>query len=94
VNLGPNVNSSFDENQPFLSQDGNELWFTRSTPSPTVWRSIQIDGDWGPAEQIVAPLAGEPTLDSQGNLYFVHHYMTTQSRIIESDIYVAYRRSR
>ena len=28
VNLGPKVNSGKDENQPFLSSNGQEPWFT------------------------------------------------------------------
>lgn len=92
VNLGSNVNSAADENQPFVTGDGNELWFTRSTPGPTVWRCRRTAHGWGPAELIVSSLAGEPTLDAAGNLYFVHHYLTTGSRIIEADIYVCGRR--
>jgi hypothetical protein len=34
--------------------------------------------------------AGEPTLDAQGNLYFVHHFYR-DGVMIEADIYTAVR---
>jgi hypothetical protein len=36
------------------------------------------------------PLAGEPTLDSMGNVYFVHHYYRGDEGI-EADICVSYK---
>ena len=45
------VNTAVDEGQPFVSDDGNELWFTRLTPGPEVWRSLKIDGQWQPLVQ-------------------------------------------
>ena len=87
------VNTAFDEGQPFVSDDGNELWFTRLTPGPEVWRSLKIDGRWQQPEKIIANLAGEPTLDAAGNLYFVHHrFDASLNRVTEADIYVCYRR--
>jgi hypothetical protein len=43
----------------------------------------------GSPELIVSQFAGEPTLDEQGNLYFVHHF-TADGELIEADIYAAY----
>jgi hypothetical protein len=98
VNLGPGVNSADDENQPCLTPDGRDLWFTRNSqlgvPGPACWRSMHLNDSWGVAEEVVSRFAGEPTLDSAGNLYFVHHYMTSATKIIEADIYVAYRRQK
>ena len=84
-----------DEDQPFITPDGNELWFTgqsrRGYPGPAVFRSLRAgEGCWSPPEEIVSSFAAEPTLDAQGNLYFVHHYIK-DGRILEADIYVAYR---
>jgi hypothetical protein len=45
-------------------------------------------GEWQKPEMIVSQFAGEPTLDSEGNLYFVHHYYK-DSKMIEADIYFA-----
>ncbi len=86
------VNSAENEGWPFVSQDGKELWFTRSyLGSPGIFRSINTNGSWSSPELIVSSFAGEPTLDQQGNLYFVHHYYK-DGVMIEADIYVAYRK--
>jgi Tol biopolymer transport system component len=99
ADLGPPVNTPADEDQPFLSPDGSELWFTGSSragyPGPAVFRSLkQEDGTWGEPEEIVSRFSGEPTLDAEGNLYFVHIYVDETMETIEADIYVAYRAGR
>lgn len=43
------------------------------------------------SELIVSQFAGEPTLDKDGNIYFVYHYYR-DSEMIEADIYVAYKK--
>ncbi|MFO7675471.1 MAG: hypothetical protein R6X12_04045 [bacterium] len=100
-NLGPVINTAADEGWPFLSEDGAQLWFTRAnyegqaTPGPSVWRSLlDTTGAWGPPELILSQFAGEPTLDREDNLYFVHHYFTGTDpiRMIEADIYVCCRK--
>ena len=93
VNLGPNVNSAGMEGWPFISADGNELWFTGQSrlgyTGPSVFRSVKTaSGEWGPAEEIVSNFAGEPTLDAAGNIYFIHHYYK-DDKMIEADVYVA-----
>ncbi len=97
VNLGPNVNSELNEDQPFISSDEKELWFTgqsrRGYTGPAVYRSLKSeDGQWGKAEEVISNFAGEPTLDDEGNIYFVHHYFTKDIKMIEADIYVANRK--
>ncbi len=99
VNLGPVVNSSADEDRPYVSPDGQELWFDGTSrhgrPGPAVFRSRrQPDGTWGPPEEIVSTFAGEPTLSADGGtLYFVHHFFTPDlQHAIEADIYVTHRR--
>lgn len=100
-NLGPAINTAADEGWPFLSEDGAELWFTRSnyegqaTPGSAIYRSRKLpNGDWGEPELILSQFAGEPTLDREGNIYFTHHYFTGTDpiRMIEADIYVCYRK--
>lgn len=84
------VNTPGDEGWPFLSEDGQELWFTRTYQgSPAVFRSVWDGSDWGAPELIVSQFAGEPTLDQAGNLYFVHH-IVIDGVIRDADIYVAY----
>jgi hypothetical protein len=86
------VNTDAAEGWPSLSQDGRELWFTRwFQGSPAVFRSILGPGGWGEPELIVSSFAGEPSLDVQGDLYFVHHFYR-DGKMIEADIYTAPRR--
>ena len=88
VNIGI-VNSPDNEGWPYLSSDGKELWFLRFYKgSPAIFRSKLADGQWGEPELIVETFAGEPTIDGEGNLYFVHHYYK-DGKMIEADIYVA-----
>ena len=86
------VNTPDTEGWPFITQDGEELWFTRVyMGSPAIFRSYKVDGEWGEPELIISQFAGEPSLDNQGNLYFTHHYFE-DGKMIEADIYVAYRK--
>ncbi len=83
------VNTEEDEGMPFLSQDGKELWFNRKyMGSPAIFRSRMVDGQWSDPELILSWFAGEPSLNNQGNIYFVHHYYKDRN-MIEADIYVA-----
>jgi hypothetical protein len=82
------VNTSDGEGWPALNLSGDELWFNRNYG---IWRSKNADGEWQTPELVVSPLAGEPSLDQDGNLYFVHHFYV-DNRMIEADIYVAYKR--
>jgi hypothetical protein len=75
-----------------VTADGNELWFTRwYQGAPALYRSIRIEDEWSEPEIIVSQFAGEPTLDPDGNLYFVHHFYQ-DGQMIEADIYVAERK--
>ncbi len=86
------VNTQANEGQPFITQDGKELWFTRQyNGSPAIFRSKKVNGEWQEPELIISQFAGEPSLDSEGNIYFVHHYYK-DGRMIEADIYVAVRK--
>ncbi len=86
------VNTESMDGFPFISADGSEMWFTRTyNGTPGIFRSVKVDGDWNEPELIVSQFAGEPTLDDDGNLYFVHHYYE-DDEMIEADIYVAYKK--
>lgn len=90
VNL-ETINSSTMDGYPFVSQQGDELWFTRTYQgTPAVFRSRRVNGQWKEPELILSTFAGEPSLDTAGNLYFVHHYYQ-DDKMIEADIYVAYK---
>ncbi len=86
------VNTDKMDGFPYISQDGNELWFTREYfGTPAIFLSKKIANEWQVPELIVSQFAGEPTLDADGNLYFVHHFYKNGA-MIEADIYVAYRK--
>lgn len=86
------VNTVERECLPFLTADGNELWFTRTyLGTPSTFRSIWNGTHWDEPELILSFFAGEPILDSDGNLYFVHHYVANDE-ILEADIYVCYKK--
>jgi len=67
-NLGPNVNSRWDERAPVISPDGRTLYFTRGFhPENTgygyfdaeqdIWYStLKTDSSWSPAKNMGAPL--------------------------------------
>ncbi len=86
------VNTQVNDSLPFVTKDGNELWFTRTyLGTPGIFRSIRQGNDWSEPELMVSQFAGEPTLDDAGNLFFVHHFYE-QNVMIEADIYVAYKK--
>jgi hypothetical protein len=86
------LNTEDHDGWPYLSPDGNELFFTRIYQgTPGIFRSMWTGTEWAEAELIVSQFAGEPTIDPAGNLYFVHHYYV-DGIMLEADIYVAYRR--
>ncbi|OGO30115.1 MAG: hypothetical protein A2Z29_07360 [Chloroflexi bacterium RBG_16_56_11] len=83
------VNTAETEGWPYISPDGGELWFNRTyLGSPAVFRAKKVDGEWTAPGLIISQFAGEPTLDKDGNLYFVHHYYR-DSVMLEADIYLA-----
>ena len=87
------VNTEMSEGWPFISEDGTELWFTRATPGPEIYRSLKVDGEWQEPEMILSNLAGESTLDNEGNIYFTHHWWKDEEdRAVEADFYVCYRK--
>ncbi len=88
INIVP-VNSKKSDGYPFITQDGNELWFTRTYQgTPAIFRSVKENGFWSEPELIISQFAGECTLDNNGNIYFVHHYYEN-GVMIEADIYFA-----
>lgn len=87
------INTDADEGFPYVTPNGSEMYFTAFSKlgyqGPAVFRSVkQPDGTWGTPEEIISNFAGEPTLDDDGNIYFVHHYYV-DGEMIEADIYVA-----
>ena len=86
------VNTEEYEGWPFVTEDMNELWFTRIyLGSPAIYKSELINGTWQEPELILSQFAGEPTLDIEGNLYFTHHFYENGT-MLEADIYIAYKK--
>ena len=86
------VNSPENDGWPSLTQDGNELWFTRFYQgSPAIFRSSRIKGEWQEPELIVSQFAGESSVDNEGNIYFTHHFYK-DGVMLEADIYVIYKK--
>ena len=85
------VNSPYTDGWPFVSQDGNELWFTRGNGAPELYRSKRVGGGWTTPQKMFSHFSGESSMDSQGNIYFTHHFYKDDV-MLEADIYVAYRR--
>jgi len=99
VHLGARVNGPSDDGWPYVTTDGQELWFTANStahgPGPGLYRCLKDSaGEWSEPEEIVSRFAGEPTLDDAGNLYFTHHFFTGGDSItmIEADIYFCRRK--
>ncbi len=95
--LAGGINSpDYNETQPYLTLDGKTLWFTSESrlgkPGPAVFRSSRMpNGDWGPPEEIISSFAGEPHVDAEGNILFVHHFFDRNMQMLEADLYIAYR---
>lgn len=93
----PGVNTAAMEGFPFLTEDGNQLWYTGTSKlgytGPALFRCLKSGSVWGAAVEVVSNFAGECTMDSEGNLYFVHHYFSQNMTMLEADIYVAYNKS-
>ena len=68
------------------------MWFTRLEGAPNLYRSRKVEGEWTEPELMIKTLAGEASLDNQGNVYFTHHYYDDEGNMLESDIYIAYRK--
>ena len=82
------VNTNRSEGWPAISPDNKELWISRDYG---VWRSKYVDGRWSEPELMFSPLAGEASIDNEGNVYFTHHFYK-DNKMIEADIYVAHRK--
>jgi hypothetical protein len=84
------VNSPHTDGWPFITPDGQELWFTRGNGAPSLYRSKRVDGEWTEPVRMFSIFSGEASLDNQGNVYFTHHYYKNDV-VLEADIYVAYK---
>lgn len=80
INLGPTINTKYDEDAPFLSDDGTTLYFaSRGLPGYgnfDIYKSVLIDGKWGQPENLGLPINSQAhdifmVQNSNGNIgYF------------------------
>lgn len=97
VTLGSPVNTAAEEVQPFLTQDGETLFFAGDARNKEVDHVIyrcrrKPAGGWTEPEVIISNLVGEPTLTANGRkLYFVHIYRMPD-KTYNSDIMFTERR--
>jgi hypothetical protein len=84
------VNSPYTDGWPFVSPDGQELWFTRGNGAPSLYRSRMVDGEWAEPKKMFSHFSGESSMDREGNIYFTHHFYKDDV-MLEADIYVAYK---
>jgi len=97
LNLGPVVNTATYDGWPYLSANGQELWYTSfgsglGYPGPAIYRTVRTARGWTRPEEMVSHYVGDAVMDPDGNLYFTHHYINEGGTTIETDIYVCYRR--
>lgn len=87
------VNSPDMDGWPFVSEDGSELWITRThMGTPALFRSTSTTSGWTEPQLVISRFAGEASLDRSGSVYFTHHFFS-EGQMIEADIYVARRAS-
>jgi hypothetical protein len=87
------LNSEHPDGYPWVSPDGDEIWFTRSQGAPEIWRALRRDDAWQAPQKVVGPFAGEATFDAAGSLYFTHHFWDDETAtILDADIYRCLRR--
>ena len=59
-NLGPNINTAFDEDAPFISPDGSTLFFSskghNSVGGYDVFKSVWENGNWSKPENLGSPI--------------------------------------
>jgi len=82
------INSAGNEGWPCITENGKELWFSKDYG---IWRSERINGEWTKPTQMFSPLAGEPSVDNNGNVYFTHHFYKNNT-MLEADIYVSFKK--
>ena len=92
TNLGPNVNTALDQNRPFISADGQHLYFDSwegaTGTGISIFRSDWTGTEWGAPVEIVKNNLGEPSLTEDGQwLYFTHFYFDAGFNVLEADIF-------
>lgn len=96
VNLGSPVNSEFDDSQPFLTQDGKELYFMavnrKGIPGPAIFRTVRIGEKWGEPEVVITGFVGEPSLTADKQILYFVHIIRKGGKLADAKIMFTHRR--
>jgi tetratricopeptide (TPR) repeat protein len=94
VNLGPEINSVYDEAGMFLAPDGKTLFFCSNGPKSMgdydVFKSVYANGKWGAAVNVGYPInspAKEGQLTLSADAKFAYISSERKGSLGESDIY-------
>jgi Tol biopolymer transport system component len=97
VNLGSPVNSELEETQPFVTQDGKELYFVavnrKGIPGPAIFKSVKQGEKWGEVQVVISGFVGEPTLTADGKTLFFVHLIRKSGKLIDGEIMFTRRRN-
>lgn len=94
VNLGPDVNTKYDEAGMFLAPDGKTLFFCSNGPKSMggydVFKTVLENGKWAPAEALPYPInssskEGQITLSADARIAYVSS--ERKGGLGENDIY-------
>jgi len=91
-NIGNSVNTSNQENRPFISADGQHLYYDSfggaTGTGISIFRTDWTGTEWGPPVEIVRHNLGEPALTEDGEwLYFTHFYFDAVFNLYEADLF-------
>ena len=100
VNLGPAVNTTFNDQQPAISKDGRSLYFTSTRPGGSgafdlyVSQRASVDDPWGSPVNLGPTVntmfdEGNPAFSRDGHLMFFQSNRPSGLGLI--DIWVSYR---
>ena len=100
VNLGPVVNSPFDDNRPAISKDGLSLYITSDRPGGSggldIWVShrASVDDPWGPPQNLGPTVNSSlndvaPTFSPDGHRLYFHSFRAGGCGL--ADLYVSRR---
>jgi len=94
VNLGPNVNTKFDEGGMFLAPDGKTLFFCSNSPqsmgSYDVFKTVLEEGKWSISQNLGFPInssAKEGQLTLSADARYAYISSERKGGLGESDIY-------
>lgn len=97
VNLDSPVNSEFEETQPFVTQDGEELYFVavnrKGVPGPAIFRSVKQGEKWGEVQVVISGFVGEPTLTADQKTLFFVHLIRKSGELIDGEIMFTRRKN-